>query len=284
MTTRLHNMDTPLTITPEQLHDLQHSGAPLTVLDVRWRKDRPEGLPEYLSGHIPGALFADLEYELSDPSRAPQEGNHPLPSAEAFQETLRRWGVRPEHTVVLYDDLKNLSSARAWWLLRHAGLQDVRILDGSLRAWTSAGHRLSTEMEFAEPSGISISLGHLPTAGIEEIAGLEPDQPLIDARPASRYAGQDDPLAERSGHIPGALSAPAAANTDPEGRLLPAEQIRERYRALGVGPGSRVHLYCHSGIHSAHSALALSAAGYEPVLYPGGYGQWSRSRDRPVER
>lgn len=273
-----------VTITAQALRELQDSGAPPTVLDVRWRQDRPEGLPEYLGGHIPGALFADLDYELSDPSRAPQEGNHPLPSQEAFEETLRRWGIGEDHTVVVYDDLKNLSAARAWWLLRAAGLNDVRILDGSLRAWTSAGFELSTEMEFAEPSEISISLDHLPTADADDIAALSGEDILLDARPASRYAGEDDPLAERPGHIPGAVSAPTAANTDDGGRLLNPQAIRERYTALGAAPGSRVHVYCFSGVHSAHSALVLSSAGYEPVLYPGGFGQWSRSPKRPVER
>ena len=272
-----------VTITAPALRELQDSGAPLTVLDVRWRQDRPEGLPDYLSGHIPGAIFVDLDYELADPSRAPQEGNHPLPSAEAFQETLRRWGITEEHTVVVYDDLKNLSAARAWWLLRAAGLSDVRILDGSLRAWTSAGYPLSTDMEFTEPSEISISFGHLPTAEAEEIAALDSTGTLLDARPGSRYAGIDDPLAERPGHIPGAISAPTAANTDSTGHLLTPEEIRERYAALGAPPGSRVHVYCFSGVHSAHSALALTSAGYEPVLYPGGFGQWSRDPQRPVE-
>lgn len=273
-----------VTITAPALRELQGAGVPLTVLDVRWRQDRPEGLPDYLSGHIPGALFVDLDYELADPSRAPQEGNHPLPTEEAFQETLRRWGITEEHTVVVYDDMKNLSAARAWWLLRAAGLDDVCILDGSLRAWTSAGYPLSTEMEFAEPSQISISLGHLATAAAEDVAALSGEDVLLDARPASRYAGEDDPLAERPGHIPGAVSAPTAANTDQTGHLLSPAQIRERHAALGAAPGGRVHVYCFSGVHSAHSALALSSAGYEPVLYPGGFGQWSRDPQRPVAR
>lgn len=263
-----------LLIGAEELHELRTSGAPLTILDVRWRQDRPEGLPEYLSGHIPGALFSDLDYELSDPARSPEEGDHPLPGAEVFQDTVRRWGIQPDHTMVVYDDLKNLSSARPWWLLRHAGLQDVRILDGSLRAWTAAGYPLSTEMEFAEPSDIDLDFGRLPTAGMEQIAELGPGDALFDARPADRY---------HSGHIPGATSAPAAANIDDRGRLLPPEQLSRRYAELGARPGHTVHIYCSSGIHSTHSALALTAAGYDPILFPGGFGQWSRGSSRPTE-
>lgn len=283
-------------ISAEQLHSLLGSTDSVRVLDVRWRQDRPEGLPEYLQGHIPGAVFVDLDYELSSPGSAPEEGNHPLPRPEDLEEAARRWGIHDGDTVVVYDDMKNLSSARAWWLLRYAGLDDVRILDGSLRAWATAGYPLDSGLELPPPGDVTVEFGHLKIAGIGDITALRrplgldtlfprrASKPsvLIDARPKERYLGADDPLAARPGHIPGALSAPATENIDSQGHLLPPEELRERYLGLGLDPTATAYVYCHSGIHSAHSVLALEHAGFEAVLYPGGYGQWSLDPARPV--
>lgn len=266
----------------EQLQELMRSGAPLRLLDVRWRQDRPEGLPEYLRGHIPDALFVDMDYELSATSRPPEEGHHPLPGLEEFTQTAQRWGVEPDQTVVVYDDMKNLSAARAWWLLRHAGFTDVRVLDGSLRAWTGAGLPLQGEMALSEPSEVALQWGRMPTAQVDQILHRDPASALIDARPARRYAGLDDPLSPRPGHIPGAISAPTAENVDAQGRLLPADALRRRYVDLGVDPSQPVYCYCYSGIHSSHTVLALRRAGFHPVLYPGGFGQWSHSEHLEV--
>lgn len=263
-----------VSITVEELRALQRTGAPLTLLDVRWRQDRPEGLPEYLAGHIPGAVFVDLEYELSAPDRPAAEGLHPLPDPAAFQDSVRRWGIGPQDTVVVYDDLKNFSSARAWWLLRHAGLADVRVLDGSLRAWTQAGHALAEGFELPEATETQVRFGTMKTVAPDEIAALGPEAQLIDARSAQRFAGD--------GHIPGALNAPVAGNVDERGRLLPAAQLRQRYLELGVVPGVPVHCYCASGVHSTHAVLALSAAGFDPVLFPGGFGQWAHDGRRAI--
>ncbi|TDS83043.1 sulfurtransferase [Nesterenkonia aurantiaca] len=263
-----------VSITVEELRALQRTGAPLTLLDVRWRQDRPEGLPEYLAGHIPGAVFVDLEYELSAPDRPAGDGAHPLPDPAAFQESVRRWGIGPEDTVVVYDDLKNFSSARAWWLLRHAGLADVRVLDGSLRAWVQAGHALAEGFELPVATEAEIRFGAMKTADLDEIAALGSEAQLIDARSAQRYAGD--------GRIPGALNAPVAGNVDDHGRLLPAAQLQQCYLELGVKPGVPVYCYCASGVHSAYAVLALSAAGFDPVLFPGGFGQWVHGGDHTV--
>lgn len=308
-------MSTPVAITAEELYALRAEDPRLTILDVRWRQDRPEGLVDYLGGHIPGAVFVDLDYELSAPDRPAEEGFHPLPDESSFQDALRRWGLTDDAPVVVYDDLKNLSSARAWWLLHHAGLEDVRVLDGSLRAWTAAGYPLETEMSFPEPSEITISFGHMPTVGAEELAAQSAavngqraespsgsdfsggdlpahaaTTPILDARPTSRYNGEDDPLSARPGHIPGAISAPTTQNVDENGRLLPAEQLRERFAALGLHTdlnagsqeGAPASIYCFSGVHSCHTVLAATAAGFSAALFPGGYGQWSADLNLPV--
>ena len=130
-------------VTPRELRDALSTGrfpdgGPVRVLDVRWRLDRPDGLPEYRAGHIPRAQYVDLDHDLAAHGE-PSDGRHPLPPVEAVQEAARRWGIDDGDTVVVYDDLKNLSSARAWWLLRYAGVADVRLLDGALGAWIAAG-------------------------------------------------------------------------------------------------------------------------------------------------
>lgn len=259
-------------ITADQLYSRLAGSAPkATVLDVRWRKDRPEGLPEYLAGHIPGAIFVDLDYELAQPGLSPEQGRHPLPQESAFTETLRRWGLEDGDSVVVYDDLKNLSSARAWWLLRHAGFADVRILDGSLRAWTGAGFKLADGIELPDPGKASARFGAMPLLRMEEVEGF--NGTLIDARPKDHYA---------QGHIPSAISAPASGSVDQWGRFLPPQQLRERYIALGVDPQRPVTAYCLSGLHSCHTFAALQLAGLDARLFPGGFSQWSQHPERPV--
>lgn len=253
------------------------------ILDVRWRQDRPEGMPEYLEGHIPGAVFVDLDYELADPEAANNgHGRHPLPTAEEFQNTVQRWGLTHEDTIVVYDDLKNLSSARAWWLLKWAGFQDVRVLDGSLRAWTHAGHALSGGLDMPDFGDAEITPGQKPLVEADDVAGFVEQGTLLDARPADRYTGEYDPLSPRPGHIPGAISAPATGSLDENGRFLPPEQLRERYLGLGVDPHRPVAAYCTSGLHSAHSVIALELAGFDAVLYPAGFSQWTRDGARSV--
>lgn len=259
-------------ITAEELHArLGDSASRTTVLDIRWRKDRPEGLPEYLAGHVPGAVFVDLDYELAQPDLPPEQGHHPLPDVGTFTETVRRWGLDDGDSVVVYDDLKNLSSARAWWLLRHAGFSDVRILDGSLRAWTGSGFQLADGIELPDPGNASVRFGAMPLLSMEEVENFSGT--LIDARPADHHA---------QAHIPSAISAPASGSLDEHGRFLTPEQLRQRYLELGVDPERPVTAYCLSGLHSAHTFAALRLAGFEACLFPGGFSQWSQHPERPV--
>jgi thiosulfate/3-mercaptopyruvate sulfurtransferase len=125
-------------VTAAELHDLLAAEHPPKVLDARWRLDRPDGRADFAAGHIPGAVYVDLDTELADPS-APADGRHPLPSPARLQDAARRWGMRDGDTAVVYDDIKNTSAARAWWLLRDAGV-DVRVLDGAYDAWARAGY------------------------------------------------------------------------------------------------------------------------------------------------
>lgn len=269
-------------ITPDELRSLMQSGEPLKILDVRWRLDRPDGYDEYLAGHIPDAVYVDLDNELAEPERPAAAGRHPLPSAETLQSAARRWGLNDGDTVVVYDDIKNTSSTRAWWLLRHAGVGDVRVLDGSLRGWTGAGHPLETGEVTPEPGTVTLDLSGPPKLSMDE-AGEFPDRgTLLDMRAHNRYTGEHEPYDPRAGHIPGAINAPTPQNIDADGRFLPPEQLREHFLALGVDPEKPVASYCGSGIHGTHTTFALELAGFDAVLYPGSFSEWSNNPDRPV--
>lgn len=250
---------------------------PPVVLDIRWALGDSDGRRHYRDAHIPGAVFVDLENELAEP--ASLEGRHPLPSIERLQAAARRWGVTIGVPVVVYDNTGNLAAARAWWLLKWAGFDDVTLLDGGLAAWIAAGNDTSAGEEVASaPGDVQLSAGHLPTLTTEEAAALAESGTLLDARAAERYSGESEPVDPRAGHIPGAISAPTSANLDADGRFLTAEALRERFR--GVKP--QVGVYCGSGITAAHQVAALAIAGIDAALYPGSWSQWSGDPARPV--
>jgi thiosulfate/3-mercaptopyruvate sulfurtransferase len=268
-------------ITADELASALASAHPPVVLDVRWRLNRPDGRPEYLAGHLPGAVYVDLERELTEHG-APEDGRHPLPSIERLQASARAWGLNDGDTVVVYDDLRNLSSARAWWLLKAAGVADVRILDGALRAWVASGRDLEAG-EVVPPAGdVVLSYGHLPTVDLDGAAGFPARGALLDARAGERYRGEVEPIDPRAGHIPGAVSAPTAANLGADGRFLPTDALRRRFEALGVRDGEPVAAYCGSGVTAAHEALALVVAGFTPAIYPGSWSQWSNREGAEV--
>ena len=282
-------MANDILITAEQLADTGvgesvSGGGPLRILDVRWRLDRPDGRPEYLAGHIPGAQYVDLDTQLARHGE-PVDGRHPLPPVEQLQRDVRDWGIDPGDTVVVYDDLKSLSAARAWWLLRYAGITDVRLLDGALTAWTAAGLPLETG-EAATPAVGSATLryGALPALTIDEAATFPGGGVLLDARAGERYRGEVEPIDPRAGHIPGARSAPTAENVDADGRFLPPEQLRARFSALGAEPGTPVAAYCGSGVTAAHEVVALALAGFDAALFPGSWSQWANHPELPLER
>jgi len=206
----------------------------IRVLDVRWRLGGPPGHAEYRSGHIPGAVYVDLDTELAGHG-APEEGRHPLPAIADLQAAARRWGLHDGDTVVVYDDLGSQSAARAWWLLRHAGMRDVLLLDGALGSWRSAGLPLVTG-DLAQPVAGTVHLGYgaLATIDADTAAAIARTGILLDARAGTRYRGETEPIDPRAGHIPGAISAPTAENLAPDGRFRSADELRERFETLGV--------------------------------------------------
>lgn len=255
----------------------------IRVLDVRWQLGGPPGLGEYEAGHIPGSVYVDLDTELAGHG-GPEDGRHPLPGIADLQAAARRWGLHDGDTVVVYDDLGSQSAARAWWLLRHAGMRDVLLLDGALAAWRSAGLPLAEGDEKPPVAGtVHLAYGALGTIDADTAAAVARTGVLLDARAGARYRGETEPIDPRAGHIPGAVSAPTSDNLTADGRFRPAEELRERFEGLGVTAMRPVGVYCGSGITAAHEAAALAIAGFVPYLYPGSWSQWSNLPDRPVE-
>lgn len=254
---------------------------PPRLLDIRWSLAGPPGIEAYREAHLPGAVYVDLDADLAAPPSA-AAGRHPLPDVVDLQAAARRWGLRVGEPVVVYDDSGALSAARAWWLLRWAGVESVRILDGGLDAWTTAGGALAAGDVEVEPGDVTLSAGHLPTVDADGAALWADEGVLLDARAAERYRGEVEPVDPRAGHIPGAVSAPTADNLDADGRFRSVDALTARFAALGAAEGGDVAVYCGSGVTAAHQAAALMMAGRTPVLYAGSWSQWSSDPDRPV--
>jgi thiosulfate/3-mercaptopyruvate sulfurtransferase len=251
------------------------------LLDVRWRLDRPDGSEEFRAGHLPGAVYVDLDHQLATHGE-PSDGRHPLPSVEALQDAARSWGINDDSTVVVYDDQGNLAAARAWWLLKYAGVADVRVLDGGLRAWTDSDRFLETGEVAPDRGTVTLTYGHLPVVDADQVLEAAAFGTLLDARAPERYRGEIEPIDPIAGHIPGALNTPTGENLGPDGKFLEPATLRTRFLAAGVDPDRPVATYCGSGVTAAHNIVALTLAGFEPALYPGSWSQWSNQPDRPV--
>lgn len=274
--------DSPVLISINELNQ-QLSSDPPRLLDVRWTLASPDGSAAYRAGHIPGAVYVDLDAELSDHAITGR-GRHPLPSAAALQDSARRWGLNPGDPVVVYDDWNAQAAARAWWLLRAAGLHDVRILDGGWPTWQSAGLPIESGDVVPQPGSVVITaLDAMPVVDADEVAvqAGSAGHAVLDARAAARYRGDEEPLDPRAGHIPGAVSAPTADNVAADGRFRPSADLRTRFAELGAGRVP-VTVYCGSGITAAHEIAALAIAGYEAALFPGSWSEWSNDPARPV--
>ncbi|MDF3283857.1 sulfurtransferase [Gordonia sp. N1V] len=272
----------------EALTEEMLSDRPPVILDVRWALGRTDGRDRYREGHIPGAVYVDLDSELADPPSA-ELGRHPLPSSDRLQDAARRWGVDDSSPVVVYDDIGNLAAARAWWLLTWAGHLDVRMLDGGLDAWRSAGMRVSAGNTAARPGTVTLTCGDLPHVSLDEVARLSSeirdgrdDVVILDARAGERYRGETEPMDPRAGHVPGAVSVPTAGNLADDGRFLSPEQLRERFTEAGVTENAQVIAYCGSGINAAHELAALAIAGFSGALFPGSWSQWCADPELPA--
>ena len=243
------------------------------ILDVRWQLAEPDGRAAYERGHIPGAVYVSLDEELSDHT-VTGRGRHPLPSGRDLEAAARRWGVRDGAPVVVYDDWNRAGSARAWWVLRAAGIADVRILDGGLPAWTGP---LESGSVSAQPGDVTVKhddlySGALPTLTAEQVTAA--DLTLLDARAPERFRGDVEPVDPVAGHIPGARNVPSTSLLDGDGRFV--SDVPELSGAVGA--------YCGSGVTASVVVAALAAAGVDAALYPGSWSEWSSHSTRPVEK
>ncbi|MDF2259070.1 sulfurtransferase [Streptantibioticus ferralitis] len=248
-----------------------------TILDVRYQLGGPPGRPQYEAGHIPGARYVDLEAELAGPPGA--HGRHPLPELDVFTTAMRRAGVSHDRPVVVYDGGQGWAAARAWWMLRWAGHQDVRVLDGGLASWTGP---LETGAPEPVEGDFTARPGALPLLTADGAAALARTGLLLDARAAERYRGEVEPIDPVAGHIPGAVSAPTTENVGQDGRFHSREELAKRFSALGADQATQVGVYCGSGVSAAHQVLALAVAGIPAALYVGSWSEWTHDGARPV--
>ncbi|MFY1586054.1 sulfurtransferase [Micromonospora sp. WMMD734] len=273
--------DDPL-IEPDRLAaELARPDTP-TLLDVRWRLAGPPGRDDYVAGHLPGAVFVDLDTDLCGPPGA--AGRHPLPDPAALQAALRAAGVRTGHPVVVYDDGDGLAAARAWWTLRWAGHRQVRVLAGGWAAWCAAGLPYTVEVPTVTPGDVTVRPGALPVLDADAAAALAAadDGVLIDVRAAPRYRGETEPIDPVAGHVPGAVNLPAPGYVT-EGRYPAADVLRDRFAAVGVRADAPVGAYCGSGVTAAQAVLALHLAGRpDAALYVGSWSGWVADGSRPV--
>ncbi|MEU0049138.1 sulfurtransferase [Streptomyces sp. NPDC006309] len=272
-------------ITATRLADELTGANPPVLLDVRWQLSPAkaagapafDGRAAYAAGHIPGAVFVDLDRELA---AAPgTTGRHPLPDLAEFGAAMRRAGVSSDRPVVVYDGGQGWAAARAWWLLRWTGHPDVRVLDGGLPSWQG---ELSSETPAPAEGDYRPAPAPAGLLDADAAAALARTGVLLDARAGERYRGEVEPVDRVGGHIPGAVSAPTTENVGPDGRFLPAAELKDRFKALGVSEDTEVGVYCGSGVSGAHEVLALAVAGVPAALYVGSWSEWSSDPSRPV--
>ena len=244
----------------------------VVLCDLRWSLTNPHhGIEAYRAGHIPGAVFVDLDRDLAAP---PGEGRHPLPPVADFVAVLGRLGIDRDDEVVVYDDAGGAVAARMWWMLRSIGHERVRLLDGGLAAWVEAGQPLSDDQALAATKAYPPVAGY---QGVVDRADLE-GRPLVDVRAPDRYRGEVEPIDPKAGHIPGAINIPFSGNLGDNGRFLSPDDLRPLYRP--APPDAIVS--CGSGVNACHSALAMVLAGRPmPDVYIGSFSDWSR-QDLPV--
>jgi thiosulfate/3-mercaptopyruvate sulfurtransferase len=271
-------------ITPRQLAALLTGPAPPIVADVRWSLGGVPGRTDYQTGHLPGAIFLDVDTDLAGPPGL--AGRHPLPDPAALQTTLRAAGIGPTTTVVAYDAADGSVAARLWWLLRWAGHPAAAVLDGGIAAWREARLPVATDVPEPRAGTITVRPRAMPVLDAAQATAVARDGVLLDARVPPRYRGEIEPVDPRAGHVPGAVNAPFSELTDVQGRWLTPTRLRELARRWGA-EGPRIGAYCGSGINACALVLGLEIAGVTSAerpaaLYAGSWSQWCTDPARPV--
>ncbi|WP_210245250.1 sulfurtransferase [Martelella alba] len=234
--------------------------------------------------YVPGAVEAEAYTDFQAPG-SEEKGNRPLPSIASLQDAARRWGLTQDRCIVVYDADRAMTAARAWWVLKWAGFKDVRVLDGGLPAWLTAGLSVVNAPETKAETDIVLTAGQMRTFSADEALALAQSGVLLDARIRPNYIGGavegGDP---KRGHIPGAISAPTLDTLTDPGPFTDSVTLRELFSGLGVDGKKPVGVYCGAGMSAAHEVLALAAVGIEAAMYPGSWSQWIGDPNRPVKR
>jgi len=260
----------------------------LLVVDCRFDlADPARGEREYAAAHVPGAVYAHLDRDLSDLSK-PKLGRHPLPDAAAFSRVLGRWGWTPQIRVVAYDDAGGaLASARLWWMLRLAGAHDAAVLDGGWGAWKRAGLPVDAQPVVRAPTPVAVDFAQEEIVYTDELRGLleRGEGVILDARAAPRFRGEVEPIDPVAGHIPGARNRPLTDNLAADGCFKPAAELRaELLAAVGAHATSEVIHSCGSGVSACQNLLAFEAAGlHGSRLYAPSWSGWIADPGNPVE-
>ena len=267
----------------------RHLGDPaFVIVDVRHDLMQPErfGIEQYEQGHVPGAVFAHVDSDLSAPMTG-RNGRHPLPTPEFAAAVFGRVGIDASKQVVAYDQDQGGYASRLWWMLRWLGHEAVAVLDGGFAQWKREGHPVSAESRRPESARFTPH-DVLPTVSATGIAASLSRRSLVllDARSAERYRGDFEPIDRVAGHIPGALNRPYTRNITPEGTFRSPQELRADFEGMlhGRSADDIVH-YCGSGISACHNVLAMTVAGYPLTrLYPGSWSEWSADPQRPVAK
>ena len=259
-------------------------GAPdLRLVDVRWYLDAPpRGRAEYLAGHLPGAVFLDVEHDLSAPGggRGKPTGRHPWPSEAQVTAVMGKAGIGPRTRVVAYDDHGGSVAARLWYVLRAHGHDAVAVLDGGIAKWKAEGRPLEAGETAAPPARFEARLRPGWVVTKAEMIARREDALVFDARAAERYRGEVEPIDPRAGHVPGAVSVPFTGNLA-GGVFRPPAELRARFAAAGADRAEPI-VYCGSGVTACHDLLALELAGLRGRLYAGSWSEWSSDPALPV--
>lgn len=270
-------------VSPDELAELIRSASDLVVLDVRWRLNTPSRYADYLAAHVPGAQWCDLETDLADPPGL--GGRHPLPNAGRLQSRISDWGINAGTTVIAYDLDDSVAAARAWWVLRWAGIADVRVLDGGWAAWVASGHEVSTIVTTPAKGTFEIAPGSMASVDAAGAARAAEAGVLVDVRVPERFHGETEPVDPVAGRIPGAVNYPTGENVQSGGQFRSHADLSARFAALKAHPATQsgdVAVYCGSGVNAAHTVLALHEVGINAALYPGSWSEWITDPARPI--
>ena len=258
-----------------------------TLLDVRYQLGRTDGLEQYLAGHVPGAVFVDLDADLAAPPGDGSRGRHPLPDPARFAAAMRRCGVSRNRPVVVYDDFNAAAATRTWWLLTYHGHPDVRVLDGGWPGYVASHAPVEAGAVAATPGDFEADPGHLPMVDARGAERVARDGVLVDVRAHERFTGETEPIDPVAGHIPGAVNLPyleVNLHTPPDGvpTFRTGDETASSYARRGVIRDREVGVYCGSGVTATHTVFTLHLLGISAALYPGSWSEWVADPERPV--